>query len=96
LESGLEKAFGNVAREAVKWACDFDVLSGAFSPFNVFFIWVPVSESEIFTIMHLLGDAGKFTALDHFPLDSDITKLGGVEIALTMPINKSSINVIIV
>jgi hypothetical protein len=70
-------------------------LIGALSPFNVFFLWVPVSESELLTVVHLLRDEGNILALDHFPLDSDITKLGGVEVALTM-MRESRVNVILI
>jgi len=96
LESSLEEAFGDVTWEAVERARDLDVLSGAFSPFNVFFIWVPVSESEfIVAVLHLLGDERNVIAHDHLPLDSDITKFSFIEVAVSM-LGKLRVNVSII
>lgn len=96
LESSLEEAFGNETWEAVSWARDLDVLSGAFSPFNVLFLWVPVSESEFtVAVLHLLGDERNVIAHDHLPLDSDITKVSFIGVA-TFMLGKLRVNVSII
>ena len=96
LEGGLEEAFGNRAWETVGWARNVEVLIGALTPGDVFFLWVPLPESVlVIAVLHLLRDEGDVGALNHHPFDSDVTELGHIEIALVV-MRQSGVNIFVV
>jgi hypothetical protein len=76
LENSLEALLNEEAADASCWAASVSVRAVFFSPSDIKFIWIPLSESEsLFVVLHLLGQNINLSALNIFKFNSHVSNL---------------------